>query len=68
MFSKSTISSVLSDITDKIGKLRDLAEQHHNLAQVHLLEVTKHEDLATEHAADRDRATRIAGNFETLLK
>lgn len=58
---KKTVSSVIEDISSKIGDLRDLAEKHHNQ---HVTAVSQ----AEVHGNLRDRATRIASKFEELLK
>ena len=65
---KTTIDTVLSDITKKIGQLRELAEKHSLKAEAHTASVEAHKIWATLETEARDKATRIASKFEDLLK
>lgn len=64
----TTINSVLSDISYKIGQLRELAEKHDQVAAQHTEKAQYHNDQHQVHVGSRDRATRIAIKFEELLK
>lgn len=65
---KTTIDSIIGDISLKISKLRVLAGEHHNRHLIHNEEVAVHTELAASQAALRDKAAKIADNFENLLK
>jgi len=65
---KTTIDSIISDISGKVGKLRELAEQHNGKAEGHVKSAADHTSLAVHYTEQRDRATRIAIKFEELLK
>lgn len=65
---KTSIDSVISDISSKIGKLRDLAEKHASDVASHREEQTKHGALAQFYIDEQDRATRIATKLEELFK
>jgi hypothetical protein len=65
---KTTIESVISDITTKIDKLRRLAAEHHQTHLIHIEESIRHTDVANDQALKRDKAFRIADKFDELLK
>lgn len=65
---KETVDSVLSDLSRKVGQLRDLAEKHNTRSDQYWESVSTFQRLAGKEAQDRDRATRIAEKFEELLK
>ena len=65
---KTTIESIISDIAGKVGRLRELAEEHNNTAEGHVKSAADHTSLAAHYTEQRDWATRIATKFEELLK
>lgn len=63
-----TIDSVLSDISKKVSKLRDLAGTHHNNHLVHVGLASHHEVAAMDQLELGNKANRIADKFDELIK
>jgi hypothetical protein len=67
MFSKSTVDSILSDVTAGIAKLREVAQRESEAAEVKLSQAEVLINEADRQKVEAFRAAGIAANIEKLL-
>lgn len=67
MLFRRSVDSIVANITKQVEQLHDAATRHHNDAAAHNAAASQSEQLAIQHAVERDRASAIATKLKALI-